>query len=352
MKYVKIFNSLTEFNTNKYDIDTPYVVLIEEDGSVIYSVENTIPNNQIRYKSTDGNSIGYKATYDAVMASSLKSYYSGPAVLSETYDSESGYYVITFDQDITELNSELAVGASKSFFCVNETYGLTCGQTLQIIVLPSSVTNLGYGVFYGCSNLSSISLSSNTESIGDFAFQNCSSLASVTIPNSVTSIGRYAFDNCPLTTINIPNSVISISERAFYRCSNLISVTIPNSVTNIGDYTFYNCISLTSVTIPSSVASFGNWAFENCTGLTTVTISDGVTSIGGGAFCHCSGLTTVTIPNSVTSIGDYAFNGCTSLSSVIYKGTVYTSKSALTTALINGGVTAGAYVFSNTGLSD
>ena len=77
----------------------------------------------------------------------------------------------------------------------------------------------------------------------------CSSLESVVIPDSVTSIGYAAFCGCSsLTSVIIGDNVTSIDERAFYGCSSLTSVTIGDSVTSIEYYAFYNCSNLTSVT--------------------------------------------------------------------------------------------------------
>ena len=51
-------------------------------------------------------------------------------------------------------------------------------------------------VFFGCTNLTSVTIGNSVTSIGEIAFYNCSSLTSITIPNSVTSIGKSAFENC------------------------------------------------------------------------------------------------------------------------------------------------------------
>ena len=198
---------------------------------------------------------------------------------------------------------------------------LGCKKT----IIPNDVTSIGYGAFYGCSMLTSISVPSSVTSIGNHAFYKCNGLTSIIIPNNVTSIGNSAFYECSgLTSIIIPNSVTSIGESAFYKCSGLTSVTIGNSVTSISNYAFYLCSGLTSITIPNSVISIGNYAFWYCSRLTSVAIGNSVTDIGSHAFAFCSDLTLVSIPNSVTSISDCAFRGCSNLTSVTIPNSVTT----------------------------
>ena len=209
-------------------------------------------------------------------------------------------------------------------------------------VVITDETVLGYGAFYNCSGLTSVTIPNSVTSIGSSAFSGCSGLTSVTIPDSVTSIGSSAFSGCSgFTSVTIPryvcdrrlsdifsssyqsitnvvilDGVTSIGSSAFSGCSGLTSVTIPNSVTSIGSSVFSDCSGLTSVTIPNSVTSIGSSAFSGCSGLTSVTIPNRVTSIGSSAFSGCSGLTSVTIPNSVTSIGSSAFSGCSGLEEI------------------------------------
>ena len=221
-------------------------------------------------------------------------------------------------------------------------------SSLESVIIPDSVTSIGYNAFDSCSSLTSVVIPDSVTSIGDYAFRNCSSLTSVTIPDSVTSIGDYAFRNCSsLTSVTIPDSVTSIGYEAFYSCSSLTSVVIPDSVTSIGENAFQSCSSLTSVTIPDSVTSIGQYAFEGCSSLTSVTIPDSVTSIVGSVFEGCSSLTSVVIPDSVTSIGYSAFSGCSSLTSVTIPDSVtsigssaFQSCSSLTNVVIGDSVTS------------
>lgn len=121
----------------------------------------------------------------------------------------------------------------------------------------------------------------------------CSANASgeMVIPSSVTCIGYKAFAYCSsLTSITIPDSVTSIQGNAFYNCTGLTSITIPNSVISIGYNAFCNCIGLTSITIGNSVTSIGDWAFDCCTRLKSINIPDSIISIGHWTFHNCRSL--------------------------------------------------------------
>ena len=93
----------------------------------------------------------------------------------------------------------------------------------------------------------------------------------VVIPSSVTSIGPGAFYGCKsLASITIPKSVEIIEELTFANCHALTSIAVPDSVESIGDSAFAGCFSLTSITIPDSVTSIGEGAFEGCSSLETI----------------------------------------------------------------------------------
>ncbi len=188
------------------------------------------------------------------------------------------------------------------------------------VTVPDGVRTVA-GSFAGCFFLKEVVLPDSLSSIGYSAFMQCESLESITVPDSVTSIGYGAFWDCiNLTNVIIPDGVTSIGKRAFELCVSLKSITIPDGVTSIGERAFMDCGRLTSITIPDGVTSIGESAFYNCVSLTSIVIPDGVTSIGDYAFFDCYSLTSITISDSVTYIGDLAFSGCESLNTVYYRG--------------------------------
>ena len=222
-------------------------------------------------------------------------------------------------------------------------------SSMTSVTIGNSVTSIGGNAFSGCSGLTKVNITdiaawcniafgdtfSNPLYYAKHLFVNDVEVTDLVIPDSVTSIGYMAFSDCSgLTSVTIGNGVTSIGGYAFIRCSSLTSITIPNSVTSIGDHAFSGCSSLTSpvynahafaflptsysgaYTIPEGIEAIAGGAFYDCSSLTSVTIPNSVTSIGEGAFANCNSLTSVTIGNGVTSIGEYAFYGCDNLADI------------------------------------
>ena len=188
-------------------------------------------------------------------------------------------------------------------------------------VIPSTVTSIAYGVFRGCTGLTSITIPNSVTTIGGSAFSGCTGLTSIVLPNSITTIDRCTFEDCSaLTSINIPESVTTIGEEAFDSCRSLTSITIPNSVITIGSNAFTYCSKLSEVTLPESVETIGNYAFQNCSALTSINIPNKVTTLNYGIFTDCNSLTSLIIPESVVEIKGRAL-ACTNLSTITVKAT-------------------------------
>jgi len=94
---------------------------------------------------------------------------------------------------------------------------------IAIVLIPDSVTEIGWGAFQGCEGLTNVIIGNSVTEIGKDAFSCCTGLTSIVIPDSVTKIGSYAFGGCTgLTSIVIPDSVTEIGDDAFPENTEII----------------------------------------------------------------------------------------------------------------------------------
>ena len=136
------------------------------------------------------------------------------------------------------------------------------------LTLPSDLTKIGEGAFYGCKYLKNITLPNTVTRIENFAFDGCSSLILNSIPSNVEYIGDGAFSGCSnINFTKLPNGLTTIHRNAFNTCINLALTSIP-SVHSIEDSAFYSCKSLNITTI--SARYIKDNAFAYCNSLTEI----------------------------------------------------------------------------------
>ena len=92
------------------------------------------------------------------------------------------------------------------------------------------------------------------------------------------------------------------------------------TVTMIGNGAFNDCSEITSVIISEGVVRISDGAFQYCTGLEVVELPHGLQEIGNSAFANCYELTGIVIPASVNKIERYAFWFCSSMDTVVFEG--------------------------------
>ena len=276
-----------------------------------------------------------------------------------------------------------SIGARAFYDCQNLNI-----STLEDVDL--NVTSIGDYAFYHCYKLTKAPFCNKLTSIGTSAFESCK-LPEIVIPNSVTTIGYRAFTGCSSATkIIIGNGVTTIGDMAFgYPGSNMKTIVIGSNVTNIGSDSFYESRWVNDVYFyadPSKLTWFdsgnnfawsgtrvhvyslsdwskfvamnhynyvgdlaGNgvpdqvlWSYDGAgtmfvsgTGnmadiyqvmacpwdsykndITRVVIEDGVTSIGAGCFVGYPNLSSVDVHVSMKGIGTNAFRDCQNLKSI------------------------------------
>jgi len=232
-------------------------------------------------------------------------------------------------------------------------YAFSQCEKLTNVDFGSGLKEIGSWAFVNCNNFKKIILPDGLLSIGEGSFGG--GLKSyVIIPNSVTEIGYEAFYSvgtvyCETrskpsgwssnwySNFNTASQVVwgyydeyvmidglmyglNVNSAALVKQPGAISninLVIPETiqykgktytVTWIKDYAFSKT-SLSSVVIPDTVVSIGDYAFEYCY-LSSITLSKNLVSIGESAFAHNSYLRKIVIPSSVTSIDQWAFADC------------------------------------------
>ena len=157
--------------------------------------------------------------------------------------------------------------------------------SLDKIVLPNKLTSLGYSVFEGCNTeivfpaslkyiphlgenaVNKVTIPEGVETIGDATFSGCYNLSEITLPSTITSIESGAFYGTSITSFNYPQNLTSISSWVFQN-TNLKEFAVPEKVTEINDNAFKECYDLVKITIPKSVTYIGTDAFRDCRNLT------------------------------------------------------------------------------------
>ena len=257
------------------------------DCSALYRVVNN-SNIELTFGSSDN---GRLAEYAKIIIdkNGNKSYVEGGRYV-DTEDgflfekTEEGYRLIAYlgGEETVTLPEKLTIDG------IDCDYSIYCMRGVVNVIIPDSVTSIGYSAFSGCDSLTSVVIPDSVTSIGSYAFAYCSSLTSIAVSENNSAYksidgNLYSKDEKTLiqyaigktdTSFEISDSVTSIDNSAFEYCSRLTSVVIPDSVTSIGSYAFEYCSRLTSVLIGNGVTSIGYAAFRYCSSLTSISFSD------------------------------------------------------------------------------
>lgn len=216
-------------------------------------------------------------------------------------------------------------------------HAFTGCKQMENVVLPETLTLLGYDSFHDCSSITEITIPAQITTIPSDTFYACSSLKEVVLKGSVKSIASMAFAYCDaLESINLPEGLTVIGSYAFYFCRSLAEVRFPATLTTLGSDAFYGCDAITEITIPQGVEVLPYGVFYSCDALTKIVLPKGLQTIDRYAFAYTP-ISQLVIPETVTVINDYAFSRCTQLTSVHFLGdaptvgskTFYSASSAL-----------------------
>ena len=217
-----------------------------------------------------------KETLEAVVVENTYNPYSGNITIPEKVNYKGNTYSVTSIGDrafhecegltsITIPNTVTSIGSEAFSNCTGLTW----------VIIPKSVTSIGNVAFSGCSGLETV-IVENGNTFYD-SRDKCNAIIetninkliagckNTVIPGSVTAIGNGAFFNCTdLMSVTIPNGAETIGGSAFSGCTGLTMITIPNSVTSIGGTAFSGCTGLTMViSMIEEPFKINNFVFSN-----------------------------------------------------------------------------------------
>ena len=154
-------------------------------------------------------------------------------------------------------------------------------DTIESVMIPSSITKIDAYVFSNCKNLKYLSIGKGLKEIDKYALCNVPALETIIVDQKNSYLDSrnncnaiiYSEENTLIkgckTTI-IPNDIISIGMFAFYGCSEIKEIILPDSVFSIGDYAFHSCYNLNTLIIGSNLNKIESFAFVNCNSLNTI----------------------------------------------------------------------------------
>ena len=299
--------ALNNYNTNGTfyncikltDVQLPNFQVIEQ-----YAFEGCLNLVNVEFPSTI-TKIGYHAFYGCTKLV-INSALSLPNLLTLS----AGAFATVSIPTVTNLGKIKQLTANTSTYDDNhKTFGTslesltlpssleTLGQnsvrgyiTLTKVVIPddNNIVEIGYSVFYGCSNLS-------------FDFLKLPKLSSLQ-NNAFNGVGitELAFDSL----LNIPGD----STYSYYGLKEALKKVSFASAKSVLSYAFYNYTVLEEANIPN-VTTFAHSAFRNCSSLHSINVNWGnITTISAYAFYGCSKLKFEHLNlESLISIGEYAF---------------------------------------------
>ena len=208
--------------------------------------------------------------------------------------------------------------------------------SLEQVIFPDNLREIGKGCFSGCSALEDLHFPTNLEIVSDMAFSGMKKIKSIDFScTKVHTIPYCCFYNCiSLETVTLNALTDSICDSAFMNCSNLSYLSNTSNVQivckdafkgtllftedKIGPmmigtamYKYGGKIESKEYVVPSNVTCLCDGVFAN-QNFQTIKLNEGLKYVGSGAFDNCKKIVSLSIPGTVTHVKGSV--GCSSLS--------------------------------------
>lgn len=261
LQYVYLPNTVTNFGCNIFSNCTNLKVCdIPSDASFVISDSNNFNGCSSLIEINLIGCTSMKGSGSFKGCSSLTKVVMNPATINYTSIGTEAY------EDCGSLTQLGLIPGECTIPSTMESIGNDAFQRTAFtkVVMPNTVTTLGYNVFANNSNLQEVNISSALSSCGVCVFMNCTSLSVVN-----------GLENCALTSI----------PRDTFNSTNLEVVVLSNKITNIGQTAFINNPNLKKVVLGASFTTWDSYdGFKNCSALEEVYMPATMTSIAGNVF--------------------------------------------------------------------
>lgn len=170
-------------------------------------------------------------------------------------------------------------------------------------IIPKNVKTLVSGYYKNCTKLQKIIFEGNQIATIPSSFcEGCTKLEIIEIPSSVTEIGQKAFFGCSsLKNFNFSN-IHTIHLAAFQGCG-LESIDL-SQVSLIEPYIFKENVNLNNVVIGSKITSIPKGLFEKCKSLTKIDIPITVEFISAKSFSE-TGISEINVRKAAVQKGSF-----------------------------------------------
>ena len=244
-----------------------------------------------------------------------KKYLSGPVIIEEGSELTSMGRQCFNGSQITSINLDVCTNLKTLGYYSFQ--GCSLLTTIGSGILPSSITEMQQGIFYGCTSLvGDIYSDATMQMINGEQFRN-TKITSLVLPNVYGSIGSYFLDGASaITNVILSQNITSFGQRFAPSCKTIINFEPKEypKVTHIGAYFLPQITNIT-----------GDWKFPELTSLggtdifrnTRITsfYAPKLTAITGYSFLDNPSLTNVVLSPNLTSISGSSFTGCPKLES-------------------------------------
>ena len=268
------------------------------ENVVITAQFKEVVHGGFSYTNSQGNEVTY--TWEDLVENEyieVTKSTSGKVILDRAHLYEFGDFdgTLVVDDSITSINS------------------LAGNTNLEKVIIPDSVTEIGWNLFSGDTNLKEVEFGTGITTFSKYMFDGCTSLENFDIPSNITLLDEGCFRGCTsLTSMVIPETVQDTGWSIFQGCSSLEDVRIDANISTIQNSSFRDCVSLTSFETEYPITCIKEYAFFNCINLDPNYIIRDVIECEQRAFdfdkeLYSRNIDAYVIPSSATKFTGMAF---------------------------------------------